>query len=97
MHQSLKASEGGVTTSELQLKVLLICRVPGRVAEPESAMQIEPTFPEAESREPTTHFRLYLCARFRQKRFPGADAYGEVTGQTFLRPVSSKSRSCDES
>src|ERR1700730_171786 len=24
--------------------------------------------PEAESREPTTHFRLYLCARFRQRR-----------------------------
>ena len=31
-------------------------------------MQIEPTFPEAESREPTTHFRLYWCARFRQRR-----------------------------
>jgi hypothetical protein len=40
MDQSLKASQGGVTTSELQLKVLLICPVPGGVAEPHSAMQI---------------------------------------------------------
>ena len=31
-------------------------------------MQIEPSFPKAESREPTTHFRLYWCARFRQRR-----------------------------